>query len=301
MREVSGRVVHFTLDLARTRHLDEKELTLGLRSVAVGADGKDPEWVDWGDFVEVIERLERALGGPEPLATAFRAVVPVGMPELRALAAVFVQPIPFFDFFITRFMRTMYKNVQIDEIERLDGDRIRWTQTIPEPYRASETFHRGAGIMCELIPRMLDLPEAKILEETITPRSASFTAQFPPTPSLLVRGGHALSSTKVLMAAQLDEAFAKIGEVLRGKAGSTSPPTAAPTASADIAGWVERLALSPRQRDVFLLLVEGRANKDIAAALSCSERNVEFHVGRILRAARVSSRAELLVKVLSTR
>jgi DNA-binding NarL/FixJ family response regulator len=52
---------------------------------------------------------------------------------------------------------------------------------------------------------------------------------------------------------------------------------------------------------VFALLVEGRANKDIAAALQCSERNIEFHVGRILRAARVSSRAELLVKVLGAR
>lgn len=299
MREVSGRVVHFTLDLARTRDLDEKELALGLPSFAVSADGKDPDWVDWGDFIELIERLERALGGPEALTTAFREVVPVGMPELRALAAVFVQPIPFYDFVMTRFMRTMYRNIQINEIQRLDGDRIRWTQTIPEPYRASETFHRGAGIMCELIPRMLDLPEAKILEETITPRIASFTAQFPPTASLLVRGGHALSSTKALMAAQLDEAFAKVGEVLRGKSASTSAP--APTAGADVAVWADRLALSPRQREVFLLLASGRANKDIAATLSCSERNVEFHVGRILRAARVSSRAELLVKVLSAR
>ena len=62
----------------------------------------------------------------------------------------------------------------------------------------------------------------------------------------------------------------------------------------------ERLALSPRQRDVFALLVEGRANKDIAATLRCSERNVEFHVGRILRSAHVTSRSELLVKVLGT-
>jgi len=111
-----------------------------------------------------------------------------------------------------------------------------------------------------------------------------------------------------VLAVQLDEAFSRISETLRGLPvgglqgeGTASGAPGAPTAGADVRDWAERLALSPRQRDVFALLVEGRANKDIAAALRCSERNIEFHVGRILRAARVSSRAELLVKVLGAR
>lgn len=300
MREVSARIVQFTWDLARSAKLDERALAAGLKSLALDSQGREPDWVDWDDFVELIERLERVLGGPDALASAFRAVLPVSMPELRALAAVFVQPIPFYDFVMTRFMRTMYRHIEVDAIERLAGDRIRWTQTIPDEYRGSETFHRGSGISCELMPRTLDLPEARIIESTITPRFASFTAQFAPTPSILERGSHAVGTAKELMIAHLDEAFAKIGEVLRGNTDG-HPPAAVPNNNIDIAGWVERLALSPRQRDVFLLLVEARANKDIASALECSERNVEFHVGRILRAARVSSRAELLVKVLSTR
>lgn len=94
-----------------------------------------------------------------------------------------------------------------------------------------------------------------------------------------------MSAATSLIAGQLDAAFARILE-------TTRPTGPAP------AGWATKLALSSRQRQVFALLVEGRANKDIAGALDCSERNVEFHVGRILRAARVTSRAELLVKVL---
>ena len=62
-----------------------------------------------------------------------------------------------------------------------------------------------------------------------------------------------------------------------------------------------RWELSARETEVLSHLAEGDANKDIAASLHCSERNVEFHVGRILRAARVSSRSELLVKVLGAR
>ena len=87
---------------------------------------------------------------------------------------------------------------------------------------------------------------------------------------------------------------------VRGEGPALDAPVV-PTASGDMHDWAERLALSPRQREVFALLVEGRANKDIAATLRCSERNIEFHVGRILRAARVSSRAGLLVKVLGSR
>ena len=289
MREVSVRMLHLQLDLARVAGVDERELTAGLSSVAL-AEGGDARWIDWDDFIELMERFELAVGGPEGVGRVMRHALPVAYAELRAFAAVFVHPIPLFSFVMTRLMRTMYRHIAPSAIERLGDDRVRWTQTIPEPYRASESFHRGTLSLVELFPRHLELPEARLELVDITPRRAEFVAQFPPAPSIVEgagRGARAVSSAVNVLAEQLDMAFATIAETLRAE------PSGAETGD-----WADRLALSRRQREVFALLLQGRPNKDIAATLGCSERNVEFHVGRILRAARVSSRSELLVKVL---
>jgi DNA-binding CsgD family transcriptional regulator len=304
MREVSVRILHFTFDLARTAGIDESSLTDGLRSVAL-RDGKRPDWIDWDDLIEVIERFERAVGGQAGIERAFRDAVPTAYPEFRAFASVFVRPIPLFRFAMTRLIPTMYRNMRIDEIESLGGDRVRWRQTIPEPYRASATFHRGSIPFAEVFPRHLDLPEARVVEANITPRTADFVVDFPPSDRIDVRGARAVSSAASVLAAQLEEAFATIAATVRSEPHTNGAlrSEAAPVGSTNgaLRDWADRLELSPRQRDVFALLVEGRANKDIAAALHCSERNIEFHVGRILRAARVTSRSELLVKVLGAR
>lgn len=309
MREVSVRMLHFCFDLARTAGVDELALTDDLGSLAA-VDGKEPDWIDWDDFVEVIERLELLVGGPEGMSRAVRDAVPTAYPELRAFAAVFVRPIPFFTFVMTRLMRTMYRHITIERIDRVGEDRVRWSQTIPEPYRACEAFHRTTIAMAHVFPCHLDLPEAQLEHASVTARTAELEFTFPPSPPLTVRGRRAISSATSVLAVQLEEAFAKIAESIRARPSDTSAdpaglgPSSAhyPSNGHDNAhGWALRLALSPRQRDVFALLVEGRANKDIAAALRCSERNIEFHVGRILRAAHVSSRAELLVKVLGAR
>ena len=306
MREVSVRMLHFCRDLARASGVDERALVAGLTSV-VPVAGKEPDWIDWDDFVEVIERFERMSGGPEAVGRAMRAGLPTAYPEMRAFASVFVLPIPAFRFVMTRLMGTMYRNIAVETIEELGEDRVRWTQTIPEPYRASEAFHRGTVSMVELFPRNLDLPEARIERVTITPREAEFIVQFPSVDPLALRSARAVSSAANVLAVQLDEAFSRIIETLRGrpdgsaKGGGDPGSNGGSAPHSDVRDWADRLALSPRQREVFALLAQGRANKDIAAALRCSERNIEFHVGRILRAARVSSRAELLVKILGAR
>lgn len=289
MREVSVRMFEFQLDLARAAGVDDRALTEGLPSVAM-ADGTTPSWIDWDDFLEVGERLERSVGGPDGMGRAMRAALPVAYPELRAFTAVFVHPIPLFSFVMTRMMPTMYRHIFMSDIERLGDDRIRWTQSIPEPYRASETFHRATVSLVEVFPCHLELPEARVEELVMTARTAEFVARFPPPPSLAERGSRALHG----LAEHLDTAFLTLAAKLRAEPEGSPRPD-----NAEADGWADRLSLSRRQRDVFALLVQGRPNRDIAAALDCSERNIEFHVGRILRAARVSSRAELLVKVLA--
>jgi len=52
--------------------------------------------------------------------------------------------------------------------------------------------------------------------------------------------------------------------------------------------------LSPRERDVFALLLEGLSDKQIAGHLCISESTAKFHVSAILRKCGVSSRLELV-------
>jgi DNA-binding CsgD family transcriptional regulator len=52
--------------------------------------------------------------------------------------------------------------------------------------------------------------------------------------------------------------------------------------------------LTPREQQVLGLLGEGRANKEIADALGCSVRTVEFHISNLLRKVGASSRLELI-------
>jgi DNA-binding NarL/FixJ family response regulator len=48
-------------------------------------------------------------------------------------------------------------------------------------------------------------------------------------------------------------------------------------------------------------LVVGKANKEIASALSCSPKTVEFHIKNLFRKVGVSSRLELACRVLAQR
>jgi DNA-binding CsgD family transcriptional regulator len=54
--------------------------------------------------------------------------------------------------------------------------------------------------------------------------------------------------------------------------------------------------LTMREQEVLGLLSEGRANKEIADALGCSVRTVEFHISNLLRKVGVSSRLELIAR-----
>lgn len=56
-------------------------------------------------------------------------------------------------------------------------------------------------------------------------------------------------------------------------------------------------SLSPRQREVLLLLAEGRSNKEIARALFVSEGTVKNHVTQILRILETSDRTKLVLMV----
>jgi two-component system response regulator FixJ len=65
---------------------------------------------------------------------------------------------------------------------------------------------------------------------------------------------------------------------------------------------LQRLAhLTPREREVMELLVAGKTSKEIAVAMNVSVRTVEGHRRIVLSKMNVSSAAQLVRTVLSTR
>jgi DNA-binding CsgD family transcriptional regulator len=283
VHEVSIRILHLTLDLAQRGAVDSEALIAGLHSLAPRNEER-PSFFDWSDFVVMWERLEEALGGPEGFARAARAAIDTAYPEARTLTAVYVTPEALFNFLMLRHMRTSFRNIETALLEKQADGWIHFRETIRMPHRGCEALHRATRTFVANVPLNFGLPPAETQILSMTPHVAEFRTRFPATPA-----GRVTAGAPALIAAQLDEAFSLLIE-------TAVENDEVPAVSGEV--WADKLGLSPRQRDVFARLVQGRANKEIAAQLRCSERNVEFHVGRIFRAAGVASRAELLVKVL---
>jgi DNA-binding CsgD family transcriptional regulator len=79
---------------------------------------------------------------------------------------------------------------------------------------------------------------------------------------------------------------------------TVSGPSVVPSAQGRDEAAAAKWALTPRQREVFRLLSQGRTNKNIAATLGIAEVTVEVHVSAILRRAGAGSRAELIARML---
>ena len=62
--------------------------------------------------------------------------------------------------------------------------------------------------------------------------------------------------------------------------------------------WSEKAGLSPREKDVFRELLTDKKRKDIAEALCVSENTVKTHTSNIFSKMEVSTRNELIEKVM---
>jgi DNA-binding NarL/FixJ family response regulator len=90
-----------------------------------------------------------------------------------------------------------------------------------------------------------------------------------------------------------EELVTAIEQVLRGHVYQTSPM---------VKQVMERMAspvetgvqLTPRQREVLRLIVEGRRKKEIAAVLNVSTRTVESHKYQMMQVLGLNSTAELI-------
>jgi DNA-binding NarL/FixJ family response regulator len=98
----------------------------------------------------------------------------------------------------------------------------------------------------------------------------------------------------VLKDISADDLVACIRDVLAGKT------YIAPAAAAKLAEGVTRVQLTPREMAALKLVADGKANKEIAAALDISERTVKTHLAHLFEKLGATSRTEA-VKVATRR
>ncbi len=97
------------------------------------------------------------------------------------------------------------------------------------------------------------------------------------------------------------EMMTKLVSVFRARPASNTPDKVpAPNAGSGDARASEALdALSPREREILLLIARGDANKVIARELGIAETTVKIHVQHILRKLGLSSRVQAAVYATS--
>jgi len=62
--------------------------------------------------------------------------------------------------------------------------------------------------------------------------------------------------------------------------------------------FFEKFGLSPREQEIFFLLVDGKSNKDIEDALFISIRTVKNHIYSIFKKLNVNNRIQLLIQAM---
>ena len=72
-------------------------------------------------------------------------------------------------------------------------------------------------------------------------------------------------------------------------------PLDGPALQASVTALRLQHQLTPRQTEVLALVVQGQANRDIAAALGCSLRTVEIHLSAVFRKTGQASRTKLVM------
>jgi DNA-binding NarL/FixJ family response regulator len=98
----------------------------------------------------------------------------------------------------------------------------------------------------------------------------------------------------VLKDISADALIGCIRDVLAGKT------YLAPAAAARLAEGMAHVQLTPRELSSLRLMADGKANKEIAAALGISERTVKTHLGHLFDKLAVTSRTEA-IKVATRR
>ena len=154
--------------------------------------------------------------------------------------------------------------------------------------------HRPDVTLLDLRMPVMEGVEAVRQIREIDPRARVIVLTTYDTDDEITRALKAGAKAYVLKDISADDLIGCIRDVLGGKT------YLAPAAAAKLAEGVARVQLTPREIAALRLMADGKANKEIATALSISERTVKTHLGHLFEKLGVTSRTEA-VKVATRR
>ena len=154
-----------------------------------------------------------------------------------------------------------------------------------EAVQAFERHRPDVTVLDLRMPVMEGVEAVRQIRE-IDPRARVIVLTTYDTDDEIARALKAGAKAYVLKDISADDLIGCIRDVLSGKT------YLAPAAAAKLAEGVTRVQLTPREIAALRLMADGKANKEIATALSISERTVKTHLGHLFEKLGVTSRTE---------
>ena len=162
-----------------------------------------------------------------------------------------------------------------------------------EAVAAFERHHPQITLLDLRMPRLEGVEAVRRIRER-DPQARVIVLTTYDTDDEISRALKAGAKAYVLKDISADDLLGCIRDVLAGKT------YIAPAAAAKLAEGVTRVQLTPREMAALKLMADGKANKEIAAALDISERTVKTHLGHLFEKLGVTSRTEA-IKVATRR
>ncbi len=290
MREVLNQVAQQILAGARLEGArDLAPLFAGLpfdeQSLARRPFGR----IDWEPFTLLLDRLAELLGGPETfrrLAHHFYK----GHPPMAGLLRLVAGPKELYRLVYDSIVPWLWPT-HSHRHAFLPGDRLRLEYDLPAGARGSLPFFWGTQGADESIPAFLGLPHSVAEVAERTPHRMVMTLRLPPSRTLAAR----LRPARALLRSLELEWAERREELLAGLTDLGTEGGGAPLGieRAQIA-W----RLTPREREVVSLAIEGLSNRAIAQRLGCAPGTVEAHLSHVFAKAQLEGRLELMKRLL---
>jgi DNA-binding CsgD family transcriptional regulator len=285
VKEVASRPIRGMLAAARKLGLDVPALLAGLPfdEATIERNAR----VDWDAFVDFVDRVQAAVGG---LAGLHKVgdLLHEAFPEVNTLLGHVISPLRFFRFFWGPITRSAFPHVVVDYREH-PPDRVTIAIALPEKYRDSPGFFVLTEAATRHGTRYIGLPPAQVQME-LRPRSATYHVVLPP-PRRFAATIDDVAEAAIAAVETVHSRFIQLFKLSEARAAAEDDERRRRAAAA----W----KLTPREAEVFELLLRGKSNKEIAATLRCAEATVELHVTRLLRKSGASSRMALATQFLS--
>ena len=136
--------------------------------------------IPWEDWAALIDRVGELLGDDARVEAAGRAALtPTFTGRLHAVVPFLSDPLDVYRIGWRWLAPYLFRNLSF-HVEERGERRVEVTMAIPAPFRACPTWTRMAVGTAAAAPRLLDLPDARVVSEEVSPRSVRVLLEVPP-------------------------------------------------------------------------------------------------------------------------